>query len=98
MFFRLRYFWSPQTLIPLGYFENWKVFDPRKPSPVSIDAWRAEIAVITLMIEKMPMVMPDVVSAERSLLAPNAFQAILTSSQFFIITRTGAPPPDSGRM
>src|ERR1700692_4726509 len=98
MFLRLRYFSSPQTLIPLGYFENCKVFDPRKLSPVSIDVWRAEIAVMTLIIEKMPMVIPKVVRVERSLFTPNACQAIFTSSQVFMATRIAAPPPDlSGR-
>ena len=61
------------------------MFDPRKLSPVSIEVWRAEIAVMTLMIEKTPMVIPEVVKVERSLLAPNAFQAILTSSQVFMV-------------
>jgi hypothetical protein len=36
------------------------------------------------MIEKTPMLIPEIVKVERSLLAPNAFQAILISSQVFI--------------
>jgi len=61
------------------------MFDPRKLSPVSIDVWRAEIAVITLMIEKTPMAIPEVVRVERNLFTPNAFQAILISSQVFML-------------
>jgi hypothetical protein len=32
--------------------------------------------VITLITEKMPMVIPEIVSADRSLLAPSDLQAI----------------------
>jgi hypothetical protein len=40
--------------------------------------------VITLMTEKMPMVIPEVVSAERNLFTPNARQAIVTISNISI--------------
>ena len=51
---------------------------------------------MTLMIEKMPIVIPDVVRAERSLFAPNAFQAILAISQLFMATRSAKLAPDLG--
>jgi hypothetical protein len=63
------------TLKPVRYFENWKMFEPKKLSPVSIDDCNPEIAVMTL-IE-----IPDVVSADRSLLAPSDRRAILIISQ-----------------
>src|ERR1700730_3189317 len=94
MFRRFRYFSSPQTLIPVGYFENWKVLAPRKVNPVTMDVCSAAIAFITLMMEKIPMVIPEVVRMERSLFTPNAFQAIFTSSQVFIATRIAKLPPD----
>ena len=84
MFLRFRYFSSPATRIPMGYFENWKIFDPRKLSPVSIELCNAEIAVITLMIEKIPIIIPEAVNAERSLFAPSAVQAILIVSSNLI--------------
>ena len=49
---------------------------------------------MTLMIEKMPIVIPDVVRAERSAFAPNAFQAILAISQLFTATRSAKLAPD----
>ena len=51
---------------------------------------------MTLMIEKMPMVIPEVVKADRSLFTLNAFQAILTSSQLFMAIRIATLPPDLG--
>ena len=68
----------------MGYFENWKIFDPRKLSPVSIELCSAEIAVITLMIEKIPMLIPEAVNAERSLFALSARHAILIVSSNLI--------------
>src|SRR3981081_3761673 len=72
---------SPMTLKPVRYFENWKMFEPKKLSPVSIDDCNPEIAVMTLITEKMPIEIPDVVSADRSLLAPSDRRAILIISQ-----------------
>jgi hypothetical protein len=42
------------------------------------------MVVITLITEKMPMVIPDVVRADRSLFVPNARQAIPTISNMSI--------------
>src|SRR5439155_20332546 len=57
------------------------MFDPRKLKPFSVEFCRAPIAVITEMTEKTPIVMPSIVSAERSLFAPNELQAILMISR-----------------
>ena len=61
MFRRFSYFsafrppWPPFT----GYLANWKMFEPRKLIPLSIELWSAPMAVITEITEKTPMVMPD---------------------------------------
>src|ERR1041385_7743666 len=65
--FALRPPWPPLT----GYLANWKIFEPRKLMPPSIDDWSAPIAVMTEITEKTPMVMPTIVSPERNLFAPN---------------------------
>jgi hypothetical protein len=44
----------------------------------------AEMVVITLMTENMPIVIPDVVRADRNLFTPNARQAIPTISNMSI--------------
>jgi hypothetical protein len=58
--------------------------------PFSIEYCNAPIAVITEITEKTPMVMPSIVSAERSLFAPRDEQAILIISpnNISIFTRT----------
>src|SRR6476660_4195422 len=56
------------------------MFDPRKLIPLSIEDWSAPMAVITEITEKTPIVMPIIVSAARSLLAPNDASAILIIS------------------
>jgi hypothetical protein len=71
---------SPKVSNPFGYFENWKTFEPKKLSPNSIEDCSAEIAVITLMIEKIPIVIPDAVRADRTLFVPSDLQAILIIS------------------
>src|SRR6266478_261695 len=63
-----------------GYFANWKIFDPRKLIPLSMEDCSAPMAVITEITEKTPIVMPSIVSAARSLFAPNDASAILTIS------------------
>ena len=63
-----------------GYLANWKIFDPRKLIPFSIEFWSAPIAVITEMTEKTPMVIPNIVSPERSLFTPNEPSAIFMIS------------------
>jgi len=60
------------------------MFEPKKLSPDSIEDCSAEIAVITLIIEKIPIVIPEAVKADRSLFAPRDFQAILTISRLSI--------------
>ena len=59
-----------------GYLANWKMFDPRKLIPLSIEFCKAPMAVITEMTEKTPMVIPVMVKAERSLFAPNEVSAM----------------------
>src|SRR5712671_6882538 len=56
------------------------MFDPRKLIPLAIEDWSAPMAVITEITEKTPMVMPIIVSAARSLFAPNDASAILMIS------------------
>jgi hypothetical protein len=56
------------------------MFDPRKLIPLSIEDCSAPIAVITEITEKTPIVIPIIVSAARSLLAPNDARAILIIS------------------
>ena len=58
-----------------GYLANWKVFEPRKLNPVSMEPCNAPVAVITLMTENTPMVMPSMVRPERNLFAPSADMA-----------------------
>src|SRR6478672_9010383 len=69
--------WPPLT----GYFANWKIFEPRKLMPPSIELCSAPIAVITEITEKTPMVIPTIVSPERSLFAPNDCVAIARISR-----------------
>src|SRR5580700_8143314 len=57
--------------MPIGHFANWKMLDPRKLRPVSIEPRRAETAVMTPMTEKTPIVMPDIVRKDRSLFTPS---------------------------
>src|SRR5262245_31575228 len=56
------------------------MFDPRKLIPLSMDDCNAPMAVITEITEKTPIVMPIIVSAARSLFAPNEASAILMIS------------------
>ena len=56
------------------------MFEPRKLIPLSIEDCSAPIAVITEITEKTPIVIPIIVSAARSLFAPNDASAILTIS------------------
>src|SRR5438270_12475852 len=79
---RLRYFFltSPPALTLAGYFANWKMFDPRKLIPCSIEYCNEPIAVITEMTEKTPMVIPNMVRPERSLFTPNELRAMVMIS------------------
>jgi hypothetical protein len=65
------------------------MFDPRKLMPFSIEYCNAPIAVITEITEKTPMVMPSIVSAERSLFAPSDDHAILIISPKSMALKTG---------
>ena len=56
--------------------------------PLSIEACSAPIAVITEMTEKTPIVMPSMVSAERSLFAPSEVSAILHDFAEIACSRT----------
>src|SRR5215472_7046112 len=56
------------------------MFDPRKLMPLSMEDCSAPMAVITDITEKTPIVMPIIVSAARSLFAPNDASAILMIS------------------
>src|SRR5438270_9780366 len=80
---RLRYFFltSPPALTLAGYFANWKMFDPRKLIPFSIEYCNAPIAVMTEMTEKTPMVIPNMVRPERSLFTPNDPRAMVMISE-----------------
>jgi hypothetical protein len=49
--------------------------------PLSIDAWSAPIAVMTEITEKTPIVIPVMVSAERSLFAPREVSAMAMISR-----------------
>src|SRR5437660_303968 len=57
------------------------MLEPRKLMPFSIEYCNAPIAVMTEITEKTPMVMPSIVSAERSLFAPRDENPILTLPQ-----------------
>jgi hypothetical protein len=57
--------------------------------PFSIEYCNAPIAVITEITENTPMVMPSIVSAERSLFAPSEAEAILIISPKSMAFRTG---------
>src|SRR5947199_10731822 len=81
----LRRFWyffliSPPTFTFAGYLANWKMLDPRKLMPLSMQDCNAPIAVITEITEKTPIVMPIIVNAARSLFAPKDASAILMIS------------------
>ena len=82
MFRRLPYFAAACGPPPpiTGYFANWKKFDPRKLRPVSTELCNAPVAVMTLMTEKTPMVIPSIVRPERSLFAPSAVNARRSTS------------------
>src|SRR5882724_6524455 len=56
------------------------MFDRRKLIPLSMEDCSAPMAVITEITEKTPIVMPIIVSAARSLFAPNDASAILIIS------------------
>src|SRR2546421_12540110 len=75
---RFSYFWAWRPPWPplTGYWANWKMFEPRKLMPLSIEDWSAPIAVITEMTENTPIVMPTIVRPERSLFAPNDCRAM----------------------
>src|SRR5437870_10788662 len=82
----LRRFWyffftlPPPASMFTGYFANWKIFDPRKLIPLSMEFCNAPIAVMTRMIENTPMVIPIIVRAARNLFAPNELSAIFRIS------------------
>src|SRR5437763_14955560 len=57
------------------------MFEPRKLMPLSIELWSAPIAVMTEMTEKTPIVIPVMVSAERSLFAPSEVSAMTRISR-----------------
>src|SRR6266705_604357 len=63
------------------------MLEPRKLMPFSIEYCKAPIAVITEITEKTPMVMPSIVSTERSLFAPSDAQAIFMISPNSISTK-----------
>jgi len=63
-----------------GNLANWKMFEPRKLIPFSIEFCNAPIAVMTEITEKTPIVIPIIVKAERNLFAPNEVNAILIIS------------------
>src|SRR5437867_12866593 len=56
------------------------MLEPRKLMPFSIEYCNAPMAVMTEITEKTPMVMPSIVSAERSLFAPSDDHAIFMIS------------------
>jgi hypothetical protein len=56
------------------------MLEPRKLMPFSIEYCNAPIAVMTEITENTPMVMPSIVSAERSLFAPSDDHAIFMIS------------------
>src|SRR6266568_8076060 len=67
------------------------MFEPRKLSPFSIEYCNAPIAVMTEMTENTPIVMPSIVSRERSLFAPRDDHAILMiSPNSILFTAEGA--------
>src|SRR5271168_2486845 len=82
MFRRISYLCRsfPSTVSPVGSFANWKMFEPRKLRPVSIEPRSADTAVMTPITEKTPIVIPDIVRKDRSLLIPRALNAILMTS------------------
>src|SRR4051794_639472 len=76
------FFWPrPPARTLIGYLANWKIFEPKMVRPVSIEPCIAPMAVMTEMTEKTPMVMPSMVSAERSLFAPTEASAIVRISR-----------------
>ena len=70
----------PDADLLAGYLANWKIFEPRKLIPFSIEFCSAPIAVMTEMTEKTPMVIPIMVRPERNLFTPNEARAILIIS------------------
>jgi hypothetical protein len=64
----------------MGHLPNWKVLEPRKLSPLSMEPRSAEIVVMTPMTENTPMVMPSIVRIERSLFTPIDAKAIFRIS------------------
>src|ERR1700704_29510 len=86
MLWRFSYFFwlRPPALTFAGYLANWKIFEPRKLMPLSIEDWSAPIAVMTEITEKTPIVIPVMVSAERSLFAPREVSAMAMISRNLI--------------
>src|SRR5262245_65105405 len=74
------------------------MLDPRKLMPFSIEYCSAPIAVMTEMTEKTPMVMPSIVSAERSLFAPSEAAAILIISLKSMDVKAGVMEEPSNRV
>src|SRR3954453_4465306 len=64
-----------------GYLANWKMFEPKKLIPPSMELWSAPIAVMTEMTEKTPIVIPIMVNPERNLFAPNDSLAMASISR-----------------
>src|SRR6476620_1224948 len=80
---RFSYFFEPfpPAFTVTGYLANWKIFEPKRVSPVSIEACIAPIAVMTEITEKTPIVIPSMVSAERNLFAPTEAMAMVRISR-----------------
>lgn len=60
------------------------ILEPKKLRPDSTDCRSAETAVITPMTEKTPIVIPSIVSAERSLFTPKEPRAMRRISVNFM--------------
>src|SRR6202522_3442581 len=70
----------PSTVSPVGNFANWKMFEPRKLRPVSIQPRSADTAGMTPITGKTPIVMPDIVRKDRSLVTTSEPNATLMTS------------------
>src|SRR5882724_6928717 len=83
MLWRFSYFFwlRPPALTFAGYLANWKIFEPRKLMPLSIELWSAPIAVMTEITEKTPIVIPVMVNADRNLFAPREESAMAMISR-----------------
>src|SRR6476646_650590 len=91
---RFSYFCACRPPCPplTGYLANWKMFEPRKLMPLSIELCSAPIAVITEMTEKTPIVMPTMVSPERNLFAPSdcvAIERISRNCMSLLVSKRG---------